>query len=405
MTSDRSPDPAEADYCVIGAGIVGLATALALLQRQPGASVIVVEKERRLAAHQTGHNSGVIHAGIYYAPGSLKARLCTAGAAWTKSFCRDNGIPFAEPGKLIVATDEAELQRLAALEERAQLNGLEAERLAAAALHAREPHINGLGALFLPATGIVDHRQVCRVLAEQIEASGGRVLLGRRVTSLAEDADGVTIGLQGAEPTRAARLVVCGGIQADRLARMAGLGDGFAMVPFRGEYYRLPPSRVGLITSLVYPVPDPSLPFLGVHLTLTIDGGITVGPNAVLGLAREGYPKLSLDWTDARDLFGFSGFWRLARTQLRTGVAEQVNSLVRSGYLRQVRRYCPELTVADLTPEQAGIRAQAVLADGTMVEDFLFRSTPRQLHVINAPSPAATSAMPIAQEICSRSLR
>lgn len=404
MTSDRSPDPAEADYCVIGVGIVGLATALALLQRQPGASVIMVEKERTLAAHQTGHNSGVIHAGIYYAPGSLKARLCTAGAAWTKSFCRENGIPFAEPGKLIVATDEAELQRLAALEERAQLNGLDAERLDAAALHAREPHINGLGALFLPATGIVDYRQVCRVLAEQIEASGGRVLLGRRVTSLAEDADGVTIVLQGAEPIRAAWLVVCGGIQADRLARMAGVGDGFAMVPFRGEYYRLPPSRVGLITSLIYPVPDPSLPFLGVHLTLTIDGGITVGPNAVLGFAREGYPKLSLNWTDARELFGFSGFWRLARTQLRTGVAEQWNSLVRSGYLRQVRRYCPELTVADLTPEPAGIRAQAVLADGTMVEDFLFRSTPRQLHVINAPSPAATSAMPIAQEICSRIL-
>lgn len=405
MTTDEpDPGPTTVDFCVIGGGIVGLATALALLERAPGASVSVLEKERALATHQTGHNSGVIHAGIYYAPGSLKARLCKAGAAWTKYFCRRHDIPFAEPGKMIVATDELELTRLAALEERAALNGLDAERLDGAELGRREPHIRGLGALFLPATGIVDYSRICRVVADQIRAAGGRVLLGGRVTGLAEDDDGVTIALEGDESLRAERLVVCGGIQADRLAVMAGVGESFAMVPFRGEYYRLPASRAGLINALIYPVPDPSLPFLGIHLTLTVDGGITVGPSAVLGFAREGYPKLSFDWTDARDLFGFPGFWRLARTQLSTGISEQWNSIVKRGYLRRVRRYCPELTVGDLLPEPAGIRAQAVLSDGTMVEDFLFRSTPRQLHVINAPSPAATSAMPIAQEICDRLL-
>lgn len=406
MTNDPGRDvPAKTvDFCVIGGGIVGLATALTLLQRRPGASLVLLEKETRLAAHQTGHNSGVIHAGIYYTPGSLKARLCKAGAAWTKDFCRDNGIPFAQPGKLIVATDHVELQRLGALEERARLNGLTTERLDATELRRREPHINGLGALFLADTGIVDYTAVCDRLGALITESGGEIRLDSRVTGITEDTTRVRVSVGDDETVDAAQLVVCGGIQADRLARLAGVGDGFAMVPFRGEYYRLPSSREGLIDALIYPVPDPALPFLGVHLTLTVDGGITVGPNAVLGLAREGYPKLSIDRADVAELARFPGFWRLARTQLRTGVAEQWNSLVKRGYLAQVRKYCPELRVADLLPEPAGIRAQAVLSDGTMVEDFMFRSTPRQLHVINAPSPAATSAMPIAGEIYSRLL-
>jgi len=388
------------DFCVIGGGIVGLATAMTLLERRPGARVVVLEKEGRVAPHQTGHNSGVIHAGIYYAPGSLKARLCKAGAAWTKQFCAEHGIPFAEPGKLIVATDQLELERLGALEERARLNGLAVERLDAKETRRREPHISGLGALFLSATGIVDYKEVSRTMAREIGRLGGELRLGARVTSLTETADRVTVGLADGEPLEADRVIACGGIQADRLARMAGVGDGFAMVPFRGEYYRLPPGRDGLINSLIYPVPDPALPFLGVHLTLTIGGAITVGPNAVLGLAREGYPKFSVKGTDVVDLARFPGFWRLARTQLRTGIAEQWDSLVKAGYLRRVQKYCPELTSADLLPEPAGIRAQAVRSDGTMVEDFLFRRTPRQLHVINAPSPAATSAMPIASEIC-----
>lgn len=400
MSASRSTT----DFCVIGGGIVGLATAMTLLQRRPGASVVLLEKEGRLAAHQTGHNSGVIHAGIYYKPGSLKARLCKAGAAWTKEFCTEHEIPFAQPGKLIVATTPVEQQRLAALEERAQLNGLRAERIDSAELRRREPHIQGLGALFLADTGIVDYGRVCEVMGARIEADGGTIRLGTAVTGLQEDADGVTVSVAEGEPVRADRVVVCGGIQADRLARLAGVGDGFAMVPFRGEYYRLPASRAGLIDALIYPVPDPALPFLGVHLTLTIDGGITVGPNAVLGMAREGYPRFSVNRRDLAELLRFPGFWRLARTQLRTGVVEQWNSLVKRGYLGQVRKYCPELELADLTPEPAGIRAQAVLADGRMVEDFLFRRTDRQLHVVNAPSPAATSSMPIAAEICTELL-
>jgi L-2-hydroxyglutarate oxidase len=390
------------DFCVIGGGIVGLATALTLLQRRPGASLVLLEKEPRLAQHQTGHNSGVIHAGIYYTPGSLKARLCRAGAAWTKDFCRVHDIPFAQPGKLIVATDDVEVQRLGALEERARLNGLTTERLDTAELRRREPHIRGLGALFLADTGIVDYTAVCIQLGLLIREAGGEIRFGCPVTAIEEQADRVRVSVGAAEIVEASQLVVCAGIQADRLATLAGVGEGFAMVPFRGEYYRLPQARHGLIDALIYPVPDPALPFLGVHLTLTIGGGITVGPNAVLGLAREGYPKLSVNRADLVDLVRFPGFWKLARTQLRTGVAEQWNSLVKRGYLTQVRKYCPELTIADLLPEPAGIRAQAVLADGTMVEDFMFRSTHRQLHVINAPSPAATSAMPIAGEICTR---
>jgi L-2-hydroxyglutarate oxidase len=392
------------DFCVVGGGIVGLATARTLLRRRPGSSLVLIEKEGRLAAHQTGHNSGVIHAGIYYPPGSLKARLCKAGAAWTKEFCAAQGIPFAQPGKLIVATTPIESERLGALEERARLNGLAAERVDSAELRRREPNIRGLGALFLADTGIVDYGKVCDALGAQIVAEGGEIRLGSAVTSLEEGPDGVAVITDDGGRVVADRVVVCGGIQADRLARMAGVGDGFAMVPFRGEYYRLPAAREGLIGALIYPVPDPALPFLGVHLTLTVDGGITVGPNAVLGMAREGYPKFSVNRADVAELLHFPGFWRLARTQLRTGIAEQWNSMVKRGYLRQVHKYCPDLTLADLLPEPAGIRAQAVLDDGRMVEDFMFRRTERQLHVINAPSPAATSAMPIAGEICARLL-
>lgn len=393
-----------ADFCVIGGGIVGLATAMTLLQRRPDASLVLIEKEHRLAGHQTGHNSGVIHAGIYYKPGSLKARLCRAGAAWTKEFCAENDIPFAQPGKLIVATDPIEFERLAALEVRAQQNGLEVERVDSNELGRREPHIRGVGALFLGDTGIVDYGRVCDVMGSRILAAGGNIRLGSAVTSLDERGDGVTVTTDDGAEVIADRVVVCGGIQADRLARLAGVGDGFAMVPFRGEYYRLPDARAGLIDALIYPVPDPALPFLGVHLTLTIDRGITVGPNAVLGMAREGYPKFSVNRADLTELLRFPGFWRLARTQVRTGIAEQWNSLVKRGYLRQVRKYCPELRLTDLLPEPAGIRAQAVLADGRMVEDFMFRRTDRQLHVINAPSPAATSSMPIAAEICTEVL-
>lgn len=390
------------DFVVIGGGIVGLATALRLLDRAPGAEVVVLEKESDVARHQSGHNSGVIHAGIYYAPGSLKARLCKEGAEWTRRFCDEHAIPYKNTGKLIVATDDLETDRMAALFERAQLNGLDVEKLDAAELRRREPNVVGRGAIFLRTTGVVDYRQVCRAMADVVRDRGGQVRLASEVSDIRESGDDVRIATTSGAELNAGKLVVCGGLQADRLAALAGLDPSFQIVPFRGEYYRLPASRAGLVSTLIYPVPDPDLPFLGVHLTLTMDDGITVGPNAVLGLAREGYPKRSFDRRDAATLLRFPGFWRVARAQWRTGLVEQWNSFSTKGYLGLVRRYCPTLTVDDLLPEPAGIRAQAVLRDGTLVHDFLFEQTDRMLHVCNAPSPAATSAMPIAAMIADR---
>jgi L-2-hydroxyglutarate oxidase len=390
------------DFCVVGGGIVGLATALTLLQRRPGSSVVVVEKENDVAAHQTGHNSGVIHAGIYYQPGSRKAVFCKEGAAWTRRFCDDHGIPYRNTGKLIVATDDLEVGRMETLHQRARINDLDVELIDGAELRRREPAIAGRGAIFLKSTGIVDYRRVCRTMAEEVAAQGGEVRLGTRVVGIAETPSRVHVEVQtsGARSTIfAGQLVVCGGIQADRLATLAGLEPDFRMIPFRGEYYRLRPELNAIVNTLIYPVPDPSLPFLGVHLTLMMDGGVTVGPNAVLGFAREGYPKLSVDLTDMAEMARFAGFWKLARRVFRTGVAEQWDSLYRPGYLKRVQKYCPEIRVSDFRPEEAGIRAQAVRADGTMIEDFHFLTTQRMLHVANAPSPAATSAMPIARHL------
>ena len=387
------------DFCVVGGGIVGLATALTLLQRRPGSSVVVIEKEHDVAAHQTGHNSGVIHAGIYYQPGSRKALFCKQGSEWTRRFCDDHGIGYRNTGKLIVATDDLEVERMHALHERALINELDVELIDAAELRRREPASTGKGAIFLRSTGIVDYRAVCRTMAEEVAAPGGEVRLGTPVVGIAETGSRVEVDVQNGtvrERILAERLVVCGGIQADRLAALAGLEPDFRMVPFRGEYYRLRPELNSIVNTLIYPVPDPSLPFLGVHLTLMMDGGVTIGPNAVLGFAREGYPKLSMNATDLKDMVRFGGFWKLARKQFRTGVAEQWDSLYRPGYLKRVQKYCPQLKVSDFRPEEAGIRAQAVRADGSMIEDFHFLTTDRMLHVANAPSPAATSAMPIA---------
>lgn len=393
---------AAADFAVVGGGIVGLATALTLTRRRPGADVVVFEKEPEVGQHQSGHNSGVIHAGIYYEPGSLKARLCRAGASWTREFCDEHGIAHRTTGKLIVATDPGQRARLDALYERGLAGGLDVELIDGAELRRREPAVTGIGAVYLRSTGIVDYRQVCRVLAEQFERAGGRIHRGAAVVGIHESLSEVGLDVAtAAEPGHrerryARQLVVCGGLQADRLAAMAGMRPDFAIVPFRGEYYRLQAHRSGLVSTLIYPVPDPALPFLGVHLTLTMDGGLTVGPNAVLALAREGYPKGSVDVRDLADTLRFPGFWPLARRHLRTGAAEAWNSLSRRGYLQLVRRYSPDLGMADLLPEPAGIRAQAVQRDGTLVHDFLLRRTARMLHVCNAPSPAATSAMPIA---------
>lgn len=394
------------DVVVVGGGIVGLATAHEVLRRRPGADVLVVEKEPAVARHQSGHNSGVIHAGVYYAPGSLKARFCREGAAETREFCAEHAIPFVDTGKLVVATTPAEVARLAVLTERARANGLALTSLSGDELREREPHVAGLAALHVHATGITDYAAVCRALAASITAAGGEVRTSTTVEALDESSDAVQLTLSGengwrtVEPAR--QVVVCAGLQADRLAAMSGLNDGpdaFRIVPFRGEYYRLPASRNDLVSSLIYPVPNPDLPFLGVHLTRMVDGGVTVGPNAVLGLSREGYRKGSVDLRDLADLARFPGTWQVARTHWRTGLAEQRDSWLRRGYLRLVRRYCPVLTLDDLLPEPAGIRAQAVLRDGTLVHDFLVRRTDRTVHVCNAPSPAATSAFPIARHV------
>ncbi|HLS77180.1 MAG TPA: L-2-hydroxyglutarate oxidase [Nocardia sp.] len=386
------------DFCVIGGGIVGVATAHELLTRNPGASVVLVEKADRLGVHQTGHNSGVIHSGIYYEPDSLKARLCRAGARWTTEFAREHGIEHRVCGKLLVATDEIEHERMLALHERSVTNGVEVELLDAAELRRREPHVTGVGALFVPSTGIVDYRAITEALAARVRALGGTVVLGAEVTAITETDTEVTVAGQAGRWT-ARTLVVCAGLQADRMARLAGLDVGLRIVPFRGEYYQLPPERTDLVRTLIYPIPDPSLPFLGVHLSPTVGGALTVGPNAVLGLSREGYRKGSVNRRDLFDILTFPGMRRVAATHLRTGARELRNSLFKRGYLAECRKYCPQLTPADLRPYPAGIRAQAVLPDGTLAHDFLIERTPRSVHVLNAPSPAATSAVPIASHI------
>ena len=391
------------DFCIIGGGIVGLASALALLERRPGAGLVLLEKEAGVARHQTGHNSGVIHSGIYYTPGSLKAQLCKAGAAATVAFAREHGVAHEVCGKLIVATNALELARLSDLHARADINGIACEAIDAAELARREPAIAGLGALWIPATGIVDYPALCRAMAARIVALGGRIEIRAVVTAIRESMGTVEVRC-GERGWTARQLVACAGLQADRVARMGGIEADFRIVPFRGEYYRLPSERVGIAKALIYPVPDPVLPFLGVHLTRTVDGGMTVGPNAVLGLAREGYAKGAIDRADVADYLRFPGFWKLARAQWRSGLAELRGSLSRRAYLARCRKYCPSLELADLRPEPAGIRAQAVLRDGTLVHDFLLRETPRSLHVCNAPSPAATSALPIGTMIADKLL-
>ncbi|NBF05956.1 L-2-hydroxyglutarate oxidase [Pseudomonas sp. Fl5BN2] len=389
------------DFCIIGGGIVGLATAMEILKRQPGASLVILEKETVLAKHQTGHNSGVIHAGIYYAPGSLKADLCKRGAEATKQFCSEHGIKFEVCGKVLVASNALEIQRMEALYQRSQQNGLKVERLDAEQLRQREPNIVGLGGLFLDATGIVDYREVCDTMARVIRRDGGEICLSQTVTAIQESADSVTVSTHGGS-WRAKKLVACAGLQSDRLATLAGISIDHQIIPFRGEYFRLPASKNDIVNHLIYPIPDPELPFLGVHLTRMIDGSVTVGPNAVLGLGRENYQKFSINWRDVAQYASFPGFWKTIWQNLGSGTTEMKNSLFKSGYLEQCRKYCPSLEVDDLLPYEAGIRAQAVMRDGSLVHDFLFAETPRMLHVCNAPSPAATSAIPIGSMIADR---
>jgi L-2-hydroxyglutarate oxidase len=389
-------------HCVIGGGIVGLATATEIMRRDSGARVVLVEKENGFACHQTGHNSGVIHAGIYYAPGSLKAQLCREGETATKEFCTARRIPFETCGKLIVATDAVEMERMQALIGRAKQNDISIEEISASRLRELEPNIAGEGAILVHTTGIVDYRQICAAMAEELRQNGARVVTGVAVTQIAESGRNVSVGLGNGERLTAERLVACAGLQSDRIARMGGLEPTHRIVPFRGEYFTLPPSRSAIVKHLIYPVPDPDLQFLGIHLTRMIDGRITIGPNAVLGFHREGYDKGSVNLPDVFSMASFGGFWRLILKHYRAALSEFGNSVSRQRYLDLCRKYCPSLTLADMGQPGAGIRAQAVMADGSLLQDFLFLNTDRQMHVCNAPSPAATSAIPIARKIVDR---
>jgi (S)-2-hydroxyglutarate dehydrogenase len=385
-------------YCVIGAGIVGLSTAHHLLLDEPDATVVVLEAADAVATHQTGHNSGVIHSGIYYEPGSLKARFCKAGERATKDFCTEHGIAFDECGKLIVATDPVEVERMAALRDRAEANGIECRSVGGEELADLEPNVTGLAALHLPRTGIVDYREVSATLARLIADAGGVLRTASKVVAITETTARVTVATESTTIT-CDRLMACGGLQSDRLARLAGLRTDVQIVPFRGEYFQLPSSRAGFVRRLIYPVPDPELPFLGVHLSPTIAGDITVGPNAVLALAREGYPRFSVDPHDVATMAAFPGLWRVARANVRLGIKEIRNSLFKGSYLEECRKYAPALTKSDLQPRPAGIRAQAVRRDGTLVHDFVVERTDRMVHVLNSPSPAATAALPIGRHV------
>ena len=387
------------DYVVIGGGIVGVSTAWQLQQKFQDCTILLVEKESQLALHQTGHNSGVIHSGIYYEPGSLKADFCKAGLTATIDFCNAHDIPFEQCGKLLVATNELENSRLTALLQRARQNQINVELLDADALRTREPRVEGIGALHVPSTGIVDYRQVSEHMARLFRDLGGEIRLGAEVTGLSEKNDSIEIGTSTGEFFQARYLVSCSGLMADRVAQMLDIDIDFQVIPYRGEYYRLPADKTDIVSHLIYPVPDPDLPFLGVHLTRMIDGSVTVGPNAVQGWKREGYGSINVNLKDVLAMASFPGFWKVAGRNFRTGIAETRDSLWKPGYLKRVQKYCPSIELNDLLPYPAGIRAQAVSSDGTLIHDFLFAETARSLHVCNAPSPAATAAIPIGQHI------
>lgn len=387
-----------ANYCIIGGGIVGFATAMELIKEEPNAKILLLEKESSPGNHQTGHNSGVIHAGIYYTPGSLKARLCRQGLESTKSFCNENNIPFEVCGKLIVATNQQEQERIENLYDRSTENGLQLEKITRSELIRLEPHITGCAALLSRETAIVNYRQICQCLARIITEKGVLVQYKKQVTGIEERDNCVEITCND-ETFKTQQLITCAGLQADRIVRMSGLKVDFRIVPFRGEYYQLPECKNSIVKHLIYPAPDPSLPFLGIHLTRLIDGRITVGPNAVLGFAREGYPKGSFSLNDTFDFAKYVGFWKLIYNYKKQAVKELAASLSKSLYLKECQKYCPSLKLDDLHPYRAGIRAQVVDFSGEAIHDFLFKKTARMLHVCNAPSPAATSAIPIASMI------
>jgi L-2-hydroxyglutarate oxidase len=395
-------EPDRIDVVVVGAGIVGLTTARALLRRDPGRRIVVIDKETTPGHHQTGHNSGVIHSGVYYRPDSGKATLVAAGRRSLLPFLDEHAIPYDLCGKVVVAVDQDEVARLDALEVRAAENGVPAERIDRAALREREPHIEGVAALLVPSAGIVDYGAVCEAVAAELRAAGAELRLGTTVLGTETTPDGVELATS-AGPVRAGSLVNCAGLHCDRVAEAAGADTrGLRIMPFRGEYYELAPHARGLVNHLVYPLPDPDFPFLGVHLTRMIDGSIHAGPNAVPALEREGYRWRDVDLRDAAEIAFSRRTWILARRYWRKEVGEVHRSLSRRAFLKALRRLCPDLTDADLEPSAAGVRAQAIAPDGTLLDDFAFADGPRAVHVVNAPSPAATASFAIAETVADR---
>jgi (S)-2-hydroxyglutarate dehydrogenase len=388
-----------ADLAIIGGGIVGLATALALTEANPRLRLIMLEKEAKIASHQTGHNSGVIHSGIYYKPGSLKARTCVEGARRMKQFCDTHGIKWEACGKVIVATDERELPRLQNIYERGQANGLSGlKMLTAEEVREYEPNCRAVRAIHVPETGIVDYVQVAGKMADLIQQRGGRILTGARVTAVRRQGSGLTLDTaQGAVDAR--YLVNCGGLHSDRAAALMGVTPEVRIIPFRGEYYMLRPERRSLVRGLIYPVPDPEFPFLGVHFTRTIHGDVEAGPNAVLAFAREGYSLGTVRPGEFLGTLGYSGFWHMARKYWRVGAYEMYRSASKAAFVRSLQKLVPEIARGDLERGGAGVRAQAVAPDGSLVDDFKISVTPGAVHVVNAPSPAATASLAIGRHV------
>jgi L-2-hydroxyglutarate oxidase LhgO len=385
---------ARAEIAIIGGGIVGLATAFQALARFPGRTIVVIEKEAAVARHQSGHNSGVLHTGIYYRPGSLRARNCREGKLAMEAFCERESIPFSRCGKVIVATRHDELPHLQTILERGAANGVRCERIGPERLRDIEPHAAGIAAIHVPEAGIVDYGAVCERLAARILEAGAQILLDTPVTHIESHGDSVLVGTTRGE-IAAACVVNCGGLHSDRLARLGGAKVATKIVPFRGEYYALAANARHLVNGLIYPVPDPRFPFLGLHFTKMIDGGVECGPNAVLAFAREGYAKTAIDLRDLAESLTYRGFLRMATRNWRTGLGEMWRSVSKAAFVRELQRLVPDVRSEMLIPAPAGVRAQALRPDGTLVDDFVIDTNDRIINVLNAPSPAATSSLNI----------
>jgi (S)-2-hydroxyglutarate dehydrogenase len=386
------------DYTIVGGGIVGLSTAMALGKRFPHATILLLEKESAWALHQTGRNSGVIHSGIYYKPGSLKASFARSGNSSMVAFCQEHGIAHEICGKVIVATDQAELPYLERLHQRGQENGLDVKRINRDEIRDIEPHVEGISGILVPSAGIVDYQQVAHTFARIIAQQGGELCLNAEVKSIENHGDHLVVHTSGR--TFATRFLInCAGLHSDRIAKLGQARVPARIVPFRGEYYELKPERRYLVKNLVYPVPHPQFPFLGVHFTRMIGGDVHAGPNAVLSLKREGYRKTDANLRDIADVMTFGGFWKLAGRHWSDGAQEVVRSISKQAFVRSLQKLIPEIQADDLVPSQAGVRAQALRDDGTLIDDFLIVAGHRSVHVCNAPSPAATASIQIGQAV------